>query len=87
MRPNPRTADHPEDSPIRTAQQEFNNTYCLLLYLLEETFNGSPSQMGAAVGMMYTLRAQAQALMKMPTGDGRTTAGPTFEYIPPEQRR
>jgi len=86
MRHNPRTADCPEGSAIRVAQQEFNNTYCLLLYMLEETFNGNPTQMGGAVGMMYTLKGQAQALAKMPTGDGRTTAGPTFEYVPPEQR-
>ncbi|WP_431964558.1 hypothetical protein [Nocardia sp. bgisy134] len=45
MRPNPRTADYPEGSPVRLAQEEFNNTYCLLLFLLEDTFNGSPSQM------------------------------------------
>ncbi|MFJ1767221.1 ferritin-like protein [Amycolatopsis sp. NPDC088138] len=86
MRPNPRTADYPAGSAIRVAQEEFNNTYCLLLYLLEETFNGAPAQMGAAVGTMFTLRAQAQALMKLPSGDGRTTAGPTFEYVPPELR-
>ncbi len=39
MRPNPRTADCPEGSPVRLAQEEFNNAYCLLLYLLEDTFN------------------------------------------------
>ena len=82
-----RTADYPEGSPIRIAQEEFNNTYCLLLYQLEETFNGSPSRLRATVGTMFTLRSQAQALMRMPTGDGTTTAGPTFEYVPPERRR
>lgn len=86
MRPNPRSADYPEGSPVRLAQEEFNNTYCLLLYLLEDTFNGNPAQMRDAVGAMYALKSQAQALMKMPSGDGRTTAGPTFEYVPPEQR-
>jgi len=30
---------------------------------------------------MYRLEAQAQALMEMPTEDGMTTAGPTFEYV------
>lgn len=35
---------------------------------------------------MFQLKAQAQALMKMPSGDGKTTAGPTFEYVPPELR-
>ncbi|MGX1810463.1 ferritin-like domain-containing protein [Nocardia sp. NPDC055321] len=86
MRPNPRSAEYPEDSPIRAAQREFDNTYCLLLYLLEETFNGSPSQMRDAIGVMYALKSQAQALMTMPTGDGLTTAGPTFEYVAPEDR-
>lgn len=39
---------------------------------------------------MFTLRAQAQALMRMPAGEGTTegtTAGPTFEYVQPELRR
>ena len=84
MRHNPRTADYPEGSPIRVAQEEFNQTYSLLLYLLEEAFNGSPGGMMGAVGAMFGLREQALALMAMPTGDGRTTAGPTFEYVPPE---
>ncbi|HET6711361.1 ferritin-like protein [Amycolatopsis sp.] len=86
MRPNPRTADYPEGSPIRVAQEEFNQTYCLLLYQLEEAFNGDPGQLKDAVGTMFGLRKQALALMKMPTGDGTTTAGPTFEYVPPERR-
>jgi hypothetical protein len=86
MRRNPRTADHAEDSPIRAAQQEFNNAYCLLLFMLDETFNGNPAQMGAAVGHMYVIKSQAQQLMAMPTGDGKSTAGPTFEYVPPAQR-
>ncbi|MGY5206752.1 ferritin-like domain-containing protein [Nocardia gipuzkoensis] len=86
MRPNPRTADYPEGSAVRLAQVEFNNTYCLLLYLLEDTFNGSPSLMRDAVGAMYALKSQAQALMQMPRGDGRTTAGPTFEYVAPQDR-
>lgn len=86
MRHNPRTSDHPEHSPVRVAQEEFNQTYSLLLYLLELSFNGEPGQLKEAVGVMYTLRAQALALMRMPTGDGRTTAGPTFEYVPPEER-
>jgi hypothetical protein len=86
MRPNPRTTDYPEGSAVRVAQEKFNNTYCLLLYLLEDTFNGNPAQMRDAIGAMYALKSQAQALMKMPSGDGRTTAGPTFEYVPLDER-
>ncbi|WP_329537316.1 ferritin-like protein (plasmid) [Streptomyces sp. NBC_01450] len=86
MRPNQRMADHPVGSPIRTAQEEFNRTYCGLLHLLDQAFNGSPKSLGAATGMMYALKAQAQGLMEMPDADG-TTAGPTFEYVAPESRR
>jgi hypothetical protein len=87
MRRDPRTADHPEGSPIRAAQQEFDETYCLLLFLLEEAFNGDPSQLKDSVGVMYQLRAQALKLMNTPDGDGNgVTAGLTFEYVPPEQR-
>lgn len=86
MRPNPRTADYPEGSPVRVAQEEFNQTYSLLLYQLEQAFTGEPGQMKDAVGTMFGLRKQAVALMKMPSGDGTTTAGPTFEYVPPERR-
>ncbi|WP_280419910.1 ferritin-like domain-containing protein [Nocardia carnea] len=86
MRPNQRTTDYPEDSEIRRAQEEFNNSYCLLLYLLEDTFNGSPSEIKETFGVMYALKSQAQALMKMPSGVGPTTAGPTFEWVPPELR-
>jgi ferritin-like protein len=86
MRPDPRTADYPEGSPIRVAQEEFNQTYSLLLFQLEEAFNGGPGRLMDAVGTMFGLRKQAMALMAMPTGDGKTTAGPTFEYVPPERR-
>ncbi|MER6004770.1 hypothetical protein ABT120_39890, partial [Nonomuraea angiospora] len=77
---------HEPGSAIRTAQEEFNHTYCAVLHLLERAFNGSPKLLGAATGTMYALKAQAQALMRMPDEDG-TTAGPTFEYVPPELRR
>jgi hypothetical protein len=86
MRRNPQSTDHPEGSPIRAAQQEFDQTYCLLLYLLEQAFNGDPSQLRDSIGVMNQLRAQALELMKTPNGDGVTTAGPTFEYVPPERR-
>ena len=75
-----------ENSPVRSAQEQFNQTYSTLLYQLERSFHGHPSQIKDAVGTMYALRGQALALMKMPTSDGKTTAGPTFEYVPPGQR-
>ncbi|TDB97047.1 ferritin-like domain-containing protein [Actinomadura sp. 7K534] len=86
MRADPRVADHAPGSAIRVAQEEFNHTYCAVLHLLEQAFNGSPKLLAVATGTMYGLGAQARALMRMPDGDGMT-AGPTFEYVAPESRR
>jgi Ferritin-like len=86
MRRNPRLSDHPAGHPTRTAQEEFNETYCGILALLEGAFNGESDMIGPAIQGMFALRAQAIALMEMPDGDG-TTAGPTFEYVDPELRR
>jgi Ferritin-like len=86
MRANPRTSDHPPGSPIRMAQEQFNRSYCALLHRLEEAFDGAPQTLGSAVSVMYALKAQAQALMHMPTEDGLATAGPTFEYVPLDHR-
>src|SRR6266550_1072087 len=86
MRTNPRTSGSPEGSPIRIAQEEFNRSYCGLLQLLEQAFNGAPQMLGASIGTMYTIKTLAQALMQMPTEDGLETAGPTFEYIASDRR-
>ena len=86
MRRNPRTSDHAPGSPIRVAQEQFIPSYCALLRQLERALNGSPGALGTAVGSMYVLKAQAQALMQMPNEDGSGMAGPTFEYGDPAQR-
>jgi Ferritin-like len=81
MRRNPRTADRAPGSAIRTAQERFNGLYCAILRLLDRAFNGSPQTLQTAIGLMYSLKTHARALMEMPTEDGLTTAGPTFEYV------
>jgi hypothetical protein len=86
MRSNPRSADHAPQSPIRTAQEEFNHAYSALLRLLDQAFNGSPHLLNAAIKNMYELKAAAQALMQLPAEDGRETAGPTFEYVAPARQ-
>jgi ferritin-like protein len=83
MRPNPRTSDHAEGSPIRLAQEAFNRCYCSILRKLERGFSGDPEQLQSAIAAMFALKGQAVALMQMVTEDGVTTAGPTFEYVPP----
>ena len=86
MRPNPSTRQHPSGSAIRLAQEQFNRTYSTLLHLLEHAFNGSPRLLSVATGQMFALKAQAQDLMRLPTEDGTTVAGPTFEYVKPSDR-
>jgi CDGSH-type Zn-finger protein len=86
MRPNPRSADYPSGSEARKQLDAFNHAYSGVLHLLDETFNGSPSLLAVATGAMYGLKAQAVDLMQLPSGDGETTVGPSFEYVPPEQR-
>jgi hypothetical protein len=86
MRPNPRTVDHDPEGPIHAAQQEFNRSYCSLLKGLDGVFDGNPKQLSSAIGTMYGLKTKARALGQLPTEDGSTTAGPSFEYVPPERR-
>ena len=84
--PEPAQRRLPEGSEIREQMEAFNHAYSGVLHLLDETFNGSPRLLGVATGAMYGLKAEAIALMKLPSGDGDTTVGPSFEYVPPEQR-
>jgi CDGSH-type Zn-finger protein len=86
MRANPRAGDYPEGSEIRARLDEFNRSYSGMLHLLHESFNGSPRLLAVATGLMYGLKAEAVRLMEMPTGDGETTVGPSFEYVPPSRR-
>jgi CDGSH-type Zn-finger protein len=87
MRPNPRSADYPEGSEARTRLDEFNRACSGILHLLHQAFNGSPRLLAVATGLMYGLKAEAIRLMKLPSGDGETTVGPGFEYVPPPRRR
>ena len=86
MRPNPRSSDYPEGSEIRARLDEFNRSYSSILHLLHEAFNGSPRLLAVATGLMYGLKEEAIRLMELPSGDGETTVGPSFEYVPPRQR-
>ena len=86
MRPNPRTADYPDGSPIRAQLEEFKHAYTAVLHLLHECFNGSPRLLAVATGLMYGLKDEAVKLMRLDSGDGETTVGPSFEWVPPALR-
>ena len=85
MRRNPKLVDHPVGHPIRSAQIEFNITYCNILGLLDQAFNGHPEALNDAIRTMYELGTQADGLMQMQDGAGRV-AGPSFDYVSAELR-
>jgi hypothetical protein len=65
----------------RSRVEEFSYAYSSLLNALHTAFNGEPAKIDTAIGLMYELKMIAVGLMQTPTGDGKTTAGPSFEYI------
>lgn len=83
MRENPRSADHAPGTPIRLRMDAFNQRYSDMLRALHRAFNGEPALMASTIRGMHELRTRAQELMQMPTGDGLTSAGPSFEWCPP----
>lgn len=83
MRQNPRLADVPADSLLHARMLEFNQVYWDLLRGMQLAFNGEPRHLSRTLSEMWRLKDVAQALMQLPSGDGVTTGGPSFEYAPP----
>lgn len=82
LRANCKIADFASGTQARTRIEAFAYNYSTLLNALHNTFNGAPSQLDAAIGIMYDLRTSAVALMETETGDGSgQTVGPSFEYV------
>ena len=86
MRVNPRSADYQVGSSIRVALDGFNRSYSEVLALLEQCFNGHPQLLAIATGAMYGIKGQMTALMQLDSGDGSSTVGPSFEWVPPADR-
>ncbi len=82
MRANPRSEDYPVGSPVRAKMAAFNLVYSDLLRGLQRALSGDPAELSGLVDVMLQLKELAQELMQLPSGDGATTAGPSFEYVP-----
>ena len=65
----------------RTRIEQFAYSYSSLLNALHKTFNGHPNNIDTAIGLMYSLKMEAVALMQtdVPGGNG-LTVGPSYEY-------
>jgi CDGSH-type Zn-finger protein len=83
MRPNPRSQDFHGGTPVVAKMAEFNQLYSDLLRDLHRAFNGEAGRLFRTIPAMLQLKTVAQQLMQMPSGDHQTTAGPSFEYMPP----
>jgi hypothetical protein len=81
MRANPKVDDYDADSPVRRKMVEFNVRYCTMLATLDRALNGERECLSPAISLMMDLRSIAQELMRMPSGDGSTNAGPSFEFV------
>jgi hypothetical protein len=80
MADNPPDVTLPAGSQVALASQQCDETFSALVDALQETFDGHPDHLDAAIGLMYSLRLQAQDLMAMPIPNGTGNAGPRFLY-------
>jgi hypothetical protein len=82
LRPNCKIDDFPAGTQARTRVTQFAYNYANLLNTLHHAFNGDPSRLDRAIGLMYDLRVLSAALMQTadPTKPG-FNVGPSFEYV------
>lgn len=80
MLDNPPEVPLPPGSQVEHASQRCDETFSALIDALQTTFDGDPHHLDAAIGLMYSLRLQAQTLMSMPVPDTDGNAGPRFLY-------
>jgi len=79
---NPSQASYGGQPRLLDLNLSFNRAYSGLLRKLHRVFNGRPDWLGPALLEMQALKQQAQLLMTQEVVPG-LTAGPTFEYTPP----
>lgn len=80
MMDDPDSALFQNGSRARILNDQFSERYQALLNGLHKSFNGEPSYINQAIGMMYSLSVIARQLVQTPSGlDDGTTAGPSFQ--------
>lgn len=80
LKANAKAADYPQGSVARRYADQTNYTYSSLLNNLHQTFNGEPSKLDQAMGLMYELRLSVQKMVTIDLGNGQCAA-PPFEYV------
>ena len=69
----------PEGYPGGPGMQEFDKTYSTLIGLLQDAWSGQPGQLDVAVGTMFSLTSNAQAIVTQSLPDGSGNYGPDFK--------
>lgn len=77
---NPAHVALPPNTQLARWSQQCDETFSALVNALQKTFAGHPDHLGASIGLMYSLRIQAQQLMATPIPNGAGNAGPRFLY-------
>ena len=81
LRANCKIADFEPGTQARTRIEQFAYSYSSLLNALHNCFNGNPGNIDTAIGLMYSLKIEAVALMQtMDPNGGVLTVGPSYEY-------
>jgi hypothetical protein len=81
MEPNPKMGNIQDRPWLVDKMRSFNKTYKTLLDTLQDACNGSPAVLKSSIPIMHQLREHALELMKIPSGHGNYTTGPSFEYV------
>jgi rubrerythrin len=80
---DPRGSAYRPGSRARILSDQFNYTYTSLLNALHETFNGQPTSLDRAMGLMFELKVAATQLISVIDETTGKQAAPSFEYAAP----
>ena len=78
---DPSQHDFSKDSPAaQAAQAACNAQFSTMLSELQRAVNGEPARLGSAVHAMFALRLEALHALTIPLADGKSVAGPAFQF-------
>jgi hypothetical protein len=78
--PDAKVQDYAPETRAYGLVTRFNYSYTALLRAIHRTFNGTPGNLGSAVGLMYELKLLAREVVSTSIGGTDYYAAPTFEY-------
>lgn len=78
---NPTLITMPRNTLVARLADECDESYTSFLNSLQATFTGAPKELDTAIGLMYTLRLQAEQLMTMRIPGRRKNAGPRWRFL------